>query len=496
MRLSIPVLSLLAIFLYRAPSRLASGATDLDYYWHLQYGDWILDRLQLPTTDTWSWTANGEPYRLTQWLGEVTMALAYRAGGGEFGTQVMSAILVTLTLAFSYHAARTYLPNRLAALSATLACETILLSLPCRPHQFTHLGLAILTALLAQYQQRNDRRLLLWLPVLMALWVNLHGGYAVGLAYLWLVVLTTAAERYMESSCDAIAQHAKPLAFAAMAATLASLCNPYGVGAWEYAIDVAQLKSSSSGVVDEWAPTSIKLDAGLMWFIAVTATAASMATSTQRPGLRTLLLFAALSGAGWAALRVSLMMSILMVPLIAAAMRFTPLYALAFDGLAARHDRSLRLWVATPLLMAFALGSLGYARLDKTPDNVIAASLPIHEVAFMKQTGIAGRILNSPEIGGYLIRNLGQPVSLDTRLDLHGDQRLFDFILARRGDASWRDYLISLDPDVLLIENLSALRQLVVEARMYRLVFEGSRYSILVRPESYRSLPTHVLPGN
>ena len=100
--LPIPVLVLLSVFLYRAPSRTASGTIDVDYYWHLGYGEWILDHGHLPTVDFWSWTFAGHTYNLTQWLGEVIMAIAHRAGGGELGTQLLSAALVTLTIAFGY----------------------------------------------------------------------------------------------------------------------------------------------------------------------------------------------------------------------------------------------------------------------------------------------------------------------------------------------------------------------------------------------------------
>lgn len=78
--LSLPLVVLLCVFFYRAPSLLASGVTDPDYYWHVLYGEWILDHKALPTTDFWSWTNFGKPYVLTQWLGEVAMGMANQLG--------------------------------------------------------------------------------------------------------------------------------------------------------------------------------------------------------------------------------------------------------------------------------------------------------------------------------------------------------------------------------------------------------------------------------
>ena len=38
-------------------------------------------------------------------------------------------------------------------------------------------------------------------------------------------------------------------------ALLATLLNPYGWGAWQYAIEIANMKASA-GIVDEWAASS------------------------------------------------------------------------------------------------------------------------------------------------------------------------------------------------------------------------------------------------
>ena len=104
-------------------------------------------------------------------MGEVVMALANRAGG-EVGTSVLAALLICLTLTCSYRAARCYLDNRLAALAVAAGCNAILVSLSCRPHQFTHLGLACLTWIIAEYMTTGLRKPLYWIAPLFALWVN------------------------------------------------------------------------------------------------------------------------------------------------------------------------------------------------------------------------------------------------------------------------------------------------------------------------------------
>ena len=492
--LTIPFVFLLSLLLYRAPAPSGSGIIDPDYYWHLQYGDWILDNGRLPTIDFWSWTFDGKAYKLTQWLGEVIMALANRAGG-EMGTSVLAACLVTLTMLCSYRAARCYLGNRLAALSAAVFCNAILVSLSCRPHQFTHLGLACLTWIIASHQVTGSKRPLYWIPPVFALWVNLHGGYAVGLVYLWMMVGTIAADRFIENRCSEIWPACKVLAIAALAAVVATLLNPYGWGAWLYAIEIANLKSSSAGFVDEWAATTIKNDVGLQYFMITSAMFLGMISSDKRPTAGALLSALAIAAAGWAALRISLMMTILMVPLIAAWLRHTPFYRMAFDGKARQHDRLVSPLVAILIVAGTLALSVTSSQMDKTTRRYVTANFPEQELAFIQKNALQGDILNPPETGGYLLRNSDRKVALDTRLDLYGDHALFEFMLATKGAYGWKEYLERTNPDVLLTSNNAALRQLASDSGLYRIVFLGQRYSVLVKTGDRLDLQT-VVPTN
>lgn len=493
--MSIPVIVLLCLFAFRAPSMAGAGITDPDYYWHVGYGEWILEHGQLPTVDFWSWTFDGHSYRLTQWAGEVAMGFANQVGGLH-GTSVLAAFLVTLTMAVSYRTARCFLDNRIAALAVALVCNSTLISLACRPHQFTHLGLALLTWILASYQQGN-RRALYWLPLLFAAWVNLHGGYAFGLLYVGMVGTFLALNALSRRDLSTVRTDVFPLFVALIIAFAATLLNPYGWGAWQYAIEIANLKSSSAGIVDEWAATSIKTEPGMSFFMVTSAVAAAMAASRRRASVSQILNAMAIAAIGWSAVRLSLMATVLYVPLLAAALRETAFHDLAFAGEAKKHDRSYH-WATGLIVVSSVLASsIALSMVDKTAHNYMSSKLPVVETAFIKTHQIDGKILNTPEAGGYLIRHLGTKVSIDTRLDLYGDRALFELLFALRGDAGWQAYIKKLDPDFVLINNPSPLRHLLADSGMYRPVFEGPAYTVLVRPGLHTDLPTiDLIPAN
>ena len=68
---------------------------DPDSWWHIKYGDAILQTGRWPVVDTWSFTVHGMSRVAYEWGGEVLTALAYKLGG----LRGLDVLLVTLTSA-------------------------------------------------------------------------------------------------------------------------------------------------------------------------------------------------------------------------------------------------------------------------------------------------------------------------------------------------------------------------------------------------------------
>ncbi len=60
---------------------LAKGLTDPDFFTHVRTGQLIVDTGQIPTTDPFSFTWNGQPWTLHEWLSEVLMYLLISSVG-------------------------------------------------------------------------------------------------------------------------------------------------------------------------------------------------------------------------------------------------------------------------------------------------------------------------------------------------------------------------------------------------------------------------------
>ncbi len=164
-----------AIFLF-APQVLNDG----DTYQHITTGEWILQHGAIPRVDPFSASFGGAPWVAHEWLSEVLMALAFRAGGWD-GILMLFGAALALTLAMmTFHLARWLerLPT-LVLLILGAACTSP--SLLARPHILVLPLLELWTAGLLLARSRGGAPSPLLLP-LMLVWANMHGSFVFGLA--------------------------------------------------------------------------------------------------------------------------------------------------------------------------------------------------------------------------------------------------------------------------------------------------------------------------
>ena len=83
---------------------------------------------------------------------------------------------------------------------------------------------ASLLTLLKRSDDQRSLQPLMWIPVVMVAWVNLHGGWVVGLGFFALWAITRVVTN---------GQHRVAIAGVLGAALAATLINPYGVAMWQ-----------------------------------------------------------------------------------------------------------------------------------------------------------------------------------------------------------------------------------------------------------------------
>src|SRR5215510_10203058 len=175
---SIGTVLFLTIFLPLALlGRVLLNDTDTGY--HIRAGEVILDTFSVPRYDIFSFHSPPLPWTAHEWLSEVIMALVHRAFGLT-GIVVFFAFVIALTYYLLFKILRTTNGNiiiTIAIVGLVIASST--LHWLARPHVFSWIFILVYQYLLDAFQYRN-RNYLYVLPLLMLLWVNLHGGFMVG----------------------------------------------------------------------------------------------------------------------------------------------------------------------------------------------------------------------------------------------------------------------------------------------------------------------------
>jgi len=217
--------------------------TDSDTGWHIRTGEWILTNRRIPATDVFSFTKFGQPWFAWEWLSDVSMA-AVHSHFGLGGIVLLSLLALGATSLCIYSNTVKECEHRLIAISlAGLAMAASTIHWLARPHLVTPLFAAVFCWVLNRVEKRaSDDRLLLLLPALMVLWVNLHGGFFVGIILLISYAMGAAGEELAHGTRRSAWVRSQKYVLTAGACVFTSFANPYG---YHLHIHVAQYLGSS-----------------------------------------------------------------------------------------------------------------------------------------------------------------------------------------------------------------------------------------------------------
>ena len=254
----------LAVALPVLGSLLATMST-VDLAYHLRAGAEILAARALPSADSWTFTAAGEPWVDQQWGAQLVLRSAEALGGWTALAVLRAALIGAIFGLLLVIIRRSGLGPRVAA-GVTLAAFAVALpALALRPQL---LGIACFAVVLLLVVDRHTHPRRLWLvPVVVAVWANLHGSFFLG-----PVVLVLAWFGDLEAG---VARPHRTLAVA-LTSVAAACLTPFGPLVWAYAIGLS-VNPEVTARITEWQPTSIRTVPGMLFFGSALATAALLA---------------------------------------------------------------------------------------------------------------------------------------------------------------------------------------------------------------------------
>lgn len=371
---------------------------DPDTYWHIRTGDWVIAHHAIPTTDPFGFAAGVRHWFSHEWLSQVLLALAFRAGGW-FGVWVLAAAAAGIAAAVLMRHLRIFLNDIDATVAWFLACCLGAPSMLARPHLLAWPCLAIWCAGLTV--ARAERRPPSWLllPV-MLVWVNLHGSFMAGL----LLPFALAVEAWFDPEADRrrVAMGWGKFIAAAWAVALA---NPAFISGVLFPFNMLQMHSLSW--IDEWTPSDFShldpLEVAILALLLL-----GFASPVRLPPIR-LLLLVALVHSALAHGRNEQLLGIIGACLLA-----EPIGVGLARGRSSRPPR----WLA-PAGGVLAVAAL-VVRLFVPLDPIHANTRFAAAMAAVPSELRARPVLNDYGYGGRLIF-LGIRPFVDGRADMYGD---------------------------------------------------------------------------
>jgi hypothetical protein len=368
---------------------------DGDTYWHIRAGEWMILHGAVLRTDPFSYTVAGAPWHTAEWLAEIIMAQAWRAGWPGVHLLFAASAGVTAGVVGYFVRRRTELVPALLATVLGLSCITG--SLLARPHMLVLPLLAIWTAGLVSAREK-DRAPSWWLIPVIPLWANLHGSFAFGL----VLAGGFALEAVLQSPDRKKA--AVRWGLFLLAAVASALITPFGIEGLLFPLRLTAMQGIAH--IGEWQATDFSHTSPFEF--ALLASLVVMGSGKLRVPLLRLMMLAGLTYLALTHARHQMLLGVCAPLMLAPSLartwpkktETTPSWLAIAAGL------GLLLLTATRLALPITRGD----------DSVTPATALAHVPRFVRETPV----LNDYSFGSWLIWNGVRPF-IDSRADLYGD---------------------------------------------------------------------------
>jgi hypothetical protein len=455
---------------------------DPDFWWHLSTGKYITENRLIPHADPeFSSTAGGKTWVTHEWFTEVIMWGLFKIG--SFGAlSLFFALLATISFALVF--ARSPGKPYIAGFATMLG---VLVSWPIigvRPQVFSLFFLSVYVFILERYSSRPRPAILIWLPLSMLCWVNLHGGFMLGLA----VILAFLVGKSTELALRIFPDDENPprygvneliyLAAAFVASVGVVVLNPNGFAMFKYPIATLNSPSMQRYLV-EWLSPDFHELTWLPLAILILALLGLGMFGRKRFSLTSIGLVTASAYAALRSMRNVPLFGILATPILAGQVSSLVTLNPSTD----EPPRRLRLILGPLLIVAVAVTIMMIGSTLNKQSKLNQQLYPTGAVEWILENHPSGNIYNSYHWGGYLIWRLfpEYPVFIDGRTDLYGDSFMDQYISSYFARSGWQEYLRKYGVRIVLVEPDSPLSQLLGESSDWGRVYSDDLSALFVK---------------
>jgi len=459
---------------------------DGDTGYHIRAGEFILDSFTVPRYDMFSFISPALPWTAHEWLAEIIMALVHRAGGLT-GVVVFFALLIAGTFHLYFKTLRRENGNiYIAILLMIMVIATSKIHLLARPHIFSLTIMVAWYFLLDSYQYQDRDRLYI-LPFIMLLWVNLHGGYVVGLFLIGVYLLGNLVQLFTPQSelRQQAVTKAKKLTLILFTCLAACLVNPTG-----YHILLFPFKLVSDTYIMDHVHEFMSPNFHEPFYFKYMLLGMIILFAATREKLNV----------------IELVLIVFFVNMSLYSVRYIPLFAIFSAPIILRRcdsqvaqwsnrpvnflkrsaervasmDASARglVWPAAAISLVAVMAASG-----RTAFTFDEKTKPVAAVRFLLTEKISGNMFNNDEFGDYVIYSSypHYKVFIDGRSDMYGSKQLKEYFSVINFERGWEDILERYNIDWILYNSDSMFTRHLLKNSDWRLIYADNTSSIFVK---------------
>ena len=466
-------------------SLFTTAEQDPDFWWHLRIGRWMVENGRLPSTDIFTFTVPNHVWTDHEYLTEILMWLVYGATGLA-GISIAFGVVTWIGWWFIYRQARR---APFVILGLGLALGAVAGNPIWGPRaQMITFALSCLQLYWIRNYLAGRSRALLYFPLVMVAWANLHGGWVIAFVWLGVAMGAEVLGWVWDRDNPAHLRHARFLAIIFVASAVAVLATPHGAGLVLYPFNTVGSVAQERLIVEWFSPD---FHQRYLWPFEAMILVAVAGFALRRPTLYDFLLTVA-------AIALALQ-SVRNIALFVAAV--TPVIVNSY-GAYWTELASTRGWkLAQPARPAFAAvtavallvitgATAVHIAGDVNPteqQSLIASNYPVGAADWLaNHPNDCSRMFNQYGWGGYLAyRFYPQPnrkVFIFGEAALMGDQLLNEYADVQFVQADWSAVLDRYGVDCVVYNRDLPLTNLLVHDSQWNLVYEDQQAVIFERP--------------
>ena len=454
-----------------------------DFWWHLALGREIASSYAIPGFDVYSHIMGGTAYPSYQmfWLFDLTLYGIFNLGGPALVVFVQSLMITTtygLLLWLSWKCSNS---TRIAAFSVLIAIALGLNNWNVRPQTISYLlGVLFLVAIYS-FRISGKKSWLLVMPFGMLIWVNSHGSFVIGLAFIGIWVGEELWQMAVSRYCK-INNKSKgnlwPSILSFGFTALVCLVNPRGYGIITYLRTLIG-DVTVQNLVPEWAPPSFDDIYGILFFSSFILSAVVFAISPKRPSFFQLATFVVFGILGLKTTRGVVWFGIVMAPILAAHIaELLNTYIQRKDNRIEKKGKPAVNWLFIGILLLAVLVSLPWFKnklpFPRNKAGLISSETPVKATEFLLAEQLPTEIFHEMGFGSYLIWAAypDYQVFSDPRIELYPFETWWDYTAIGNALDGWENLLdeygiqtlmISLDSQAPLVAALGESQGWILE---------------------------------